>query len=287
MSGSLRDVLAASDSPVMAPGAFDGASARLIDLSGFSAVYASGGAISRAAGYPDIGLLDLTEVASRIANIVDATSLPVIADAETGFGGCANVQRTARIFEKIGVSAFHIEDQKFPKRCGALPGKSLISVDEMCNKIEVARESVSSQTMVIARTDSLDVEGLDSAVARSRRYMAAGADMLFVCSMKTANEFERVGTEVPGPKLISNGSLEYGGKLPVSMPRAAELGYELIIASNFTQRVALKAIQRALKVLREDGHVGAIEDDMITMAEREEISATDRYFALEWAVDPA
>jgi 2-methylisocitrate lyase-like PEP mutase family enzyme len=134
--------------------------ARLVELADFKAVYASGGAIARSAGYPDIGLLSFTEVADRLAKITEATTLPVIADAATGFGGGPNVRRTVQEFERLGVAALHIEDQLFPKRCGHLDDKSLISSDEMCRKISIARESLEDeQLLIIARTDAIAVEG--------------------------------------------------------------------------------------------------------------------------------
>ncbi len=138
---------------VVAPGAYDGMSARLVAAAGFNAVYASGGAIARAAGYPDIGLLSFTEVMDRVEKIVDASGLPVVADADTGFGGSANVERTVRIMERAGVAAFHIEDQSFPKRCGHLDDKSLVDAEEMCRKVHIARQTLAdADTLVIART---------------------------------------------------------------------------------------------------------------------------------------
>ncbi|MCJ9709147.1 isocitrate lyase/PEP mutase family protein, partial [Bordetella hinzii] len=138
----LRQALSAGKT-LVAPGAYDGMSARLVAMAGFEAVYASGGAIARAAGYPDLGILSFTEVLDRIEKIVEASGLPVVADADTGFGGSANVERTVRAFERAGVAGFHIEDQSFPKRCGHLDDKSLVDADEMCLKIRIARQALS------------------------------------------------------------------------------------------------------------------------------------------------
>src|SRR3990167_9288492 len=153
----LRQLLL-SGKTLIAPGVFDGLSARLVERAHFEAIYASGGAIARSSGYPDLGLLSVDEILSRLAQIVDVTHLPVIADADTGYGNALNVHRTVRQFERIGVAALHLEDQEFPKRCGHLDGKQLISKQEMMDKIRVARESLSDDDFVlIARTDAIAV----------------------------------------------------------------------------------------------------------------------------------
>lgn len=276
---SLSALMQGKDTPVVAPGAFDGLSARLVEMAGFSAVYASGGAIARAAGYPDIGLLDLGEVCDRMAKIVEATTVPVIADADTGFGGAANVRRTARLLAKLGVAAFHIEDQEFPKRCGALAGKKLISTDEMCNKIAIAKDAVaSSGVLVIARTDAVDTEGFEQALERSHAYHEAGADVLFVEALETIEQVERVARELPGPKLID---MFVGWKLPFIAPeRLGALGYQLMIVPNDLQRAAIRSMQRTLAILRRDGGTAAIADELVTMAEREQIIGTEEYLRL-------
>jgi 2-methylisocitrate lyase-like PEP mutase family enzyme len=276
----LRALMGEGSLPVVAPGAFDGLSARLIELAGFRAVYASGGAIARAAGYPDIGLLDLGEVLDRIVKIVEATSLPVIADADTGFGGSANVQRTARMLMKAGVAAFHIEDQQFPKRCGALEGKSLVGVDEMCRKIRIARETADgSGVLVIARTDAVDTEDFDSAMRRALAYHEAGADVLYLESLESVEQVERVARELPGPKLID---MFWGGKTPFMTPsELARLGFSLMIVPNDLQRAAIRSMQKALSAIMRDGGTGSMADDMATMAEREEIVRTRAFLALD------
>ena len=158
---------------VTAPGVYDGISARLGEEAGFSALYASGGAIARSTGVPDVGLLTLTEVVDRVRQIVEATTLPVIADADTGFGNEVNVKRTVELYRNAGVSGFHIEDQEFPKRCGHLDGKSLISTEEMCKKVSVAARYAGDVT-VIARTDAIAVTGFDDAISRAKAYVEAG-----------------------------------------------------------------------------------------------------------------
>jgi 2-methylisocitrate lyase-like PEP mutase family enzyme len=275
----LEQRMAGGELPVIAPGVFDGLSARLVELAGFEAVYASGGAISRSAGFPDIGLLDLGEVTDAIARIVDATELPVIADGDTGFGGSANVRRMARLFRRIGVAAFHIEDQQFPKRCGALEGKKLIEPKEMSHKIGIARDAVDGDVMVIARSDAVDTEGFEQAMDRAHAYHEAGADVLYLESLADISQVERVARELPGRKLID---MFAGGKTPLVAPETlASLGFQLMIVPNDLQRAAIGHMQRALAAIRRDGSTRSMVDQMATMAEREEILGTAAYLALD------
>jgi len=265
---------------VVAPGAYDGMSARLVADAGFSAVYASGGAIARAAGYPDIGLLSFTEVMDRVEKIVDASGLPVVADADTGFGGSANVERTVRIMERAGVAAFHIEDQSFPKRCGHLDDKSLVTVQEMCRKVHIARQTLAdADTLVIARTDAIAVEGFDAAIARAERYLKAGADMIFVEAPETLEQIQAIADRLPGLKLIN---MFYGGKTPlVPLPDLAAMGYRLAIIPSDLQRAAIHAMQATLAAIRQTGDSSALADRLTSFKEREEIVQTRRYLALD------
>ncbi|CAB3868073.1 isocitrate lyase/PEP mutase family protein [Achromobacter denitrificans] len=265
---------------VVAPGAYDGMSARLVAAAGFPAVYASGGAIARAAGYPDIGLLSFSEVMDRVEKIVDAGGLPVVADADTGFGGSANVERTVRLMERAGVAAFHIEDQSFPKRCGHLDDKSLIDVEEMCRKVHIARQTLSdADALVIARTDAIAVEGFDAALARAERYVKAGADMLFVEAPESVEQIRAIAERLPGPKLIN---MFYGGKTPlVPLPDLAAMGYRLVIIPSDLQRAAIHAMQATLAVIRQTGDSSALAGQLTSFKEREEIVQTRRYLALD------
>ena len=274
----LRQHLA--DSIVVAPGAYDGLSARLVAAAGFSAVYASGGAIARAAGYPDIGLLSFTEVMDRVEKIVEASGLPVIADADTGFGGSANVERTVRTMERAGVAAFHIEDQSFPKRCGHLDDKSLVDAAEMARKVHIARQTLAdADTLVIARTDAIAVEGFDAAIARAERYLEAGADMIFVEAPETLAQIRAIAERLPGLKLIN---MFYGGKTPlVPLPDLAAMGYRLAIIPSDLQRAAIRAMQATLQAIRQTGDSSALADRLTSFAEREEIVQTRRYLALD------
>ncbi|MFY3137198.1 isocitrate lyase/PEP mutase family protein [Achromobacter xylosoxidans] len=265
---------------VVAPGAYDGMSARLVAAAGFNAVYASGGAIARAAGYPDIGLLSFTEVMDRVEKIVDASDLPVVADADTGFGGSANVERTVRVMERAGVAAFHIEDQSFPKRCGHLDDKSLVDAEEMCRKVRIARQTLAdADTLVIARTDAIAVEGFDAAIARAERYVKAGADMVFVEAPETLEQIRAIADRLPGLKLIN---MFHGGKTPlVPLPDLAAMGYRLAIIPSDLQRAAIHAMQATLAAIRASGDSSALADRLTSFKEREEIVQTRRYLALD------
>lgn len=265
---------------VVAPGAYDGMSARLVAAAGFNAVYASGGAIARAAGYPDIGLLSFTEIMDRVEKIVDASGLPVVADADTGFGGSANVERTVRVMERAGVAAFHIEDQSFPKRCGHLDDKSLVDAEEMCRKVRIARQTLAdADTLVIARTDAIAVEGFDAAIARAERYVKAGADMVFVEAPETLEQIRAIADRLPGLKLIN---MFHGGKTPlVPLPDLAAMGYRLAIIPSDLQRAAIHAMQATLAAIRASGDSSALADRLTSFKEREEIVQTRRYLALD------
>lgn len=257
---------------VTAPGVFDGLSARLAQQAGFSALYASGGAIARSTGVPDIGLLTLTEVADRIRQISDATNLPIIADADTGFGNEINVRRTVEIFADAGVSALHLEDQQFPKRCGHLDGKSLVSASEMCKKIEVAKR-YAGEMMVIARTDAIAVSGFDDAIERSRQYVAAGADMIFVEAPETLQQIEQIAQQLPGPKLIN---MFHSGKTPlVASEDLKAMGYQLIIIPSDLQRAAMAGMKNVLAEIYRSGNSGGVSEQMFTFSEREQVVQTD------------
>ncbi len=269
-----------SENIVVAPGASDGLSARLVAAAGFSAVYASGGAIARAAGYPDIGLLSFTEVMDRVEKIVDASGLPVVADADTGFGGSANVERTVRLMERAGVAAFHIEDQTFPKRCGHLDDKSLVDAGEMARKVHIARQTLAdADTLVIARTDAIAVEGFDAAIARAELYLKAGADMIFVEAPETLAQIRAIAERLPGLKLIN---MFYGGKTPlVPLPDLTAMGYRLAIIPSDLQRAAIHAMQETLRAIRLTGDSSAMADRLTSFKEREAIVQTGRYLALD------
>ena len=203
MTPAARFRAALDSGPIMIPGAFNALVARLAERLGFQAVYLSGGALSAGwAGLPDIGLLTQTEFAGQAAVLARATSLPVLCDADTGFGEAINVERTIRLYEDAGVAGLHLEDQVLPKRCGHLSGKALVDASTMASKVRAAvRARRDPAFVIIARTDARSVEGFDAAVGRAREYLAAGADMIFPEALESADGVRRIrtGGQRPAP----------------------------------------------------------------------------------------
>jgi 2-methylisocitrate lyase-like PEP mutase family enzyme len=267
---SLREVLNAGPLPLVAPGVFDGLSAQVAQGAGFSAVYASGGAIARSAGLPDLGLLSMTEVRDRVAQICAALDhAVVIADIDTGYGNALNVHRSVEEFVRIGVSALQLEDQVTPKKCGHYSGKDLISSVEMCAKIEAAREALDgADVSLIARTDAIAVEGLPAAIQRARRYQDAGADVLFIEAPESLDQIEQIAAALEGSTLLLN--MFEGGRTPrVPLPRLAELGYQIVIIPSDLQRAALHAMSRVASAIRADGDSQSVAGLLATFDERD------------------
>ncbi|MEE8606240.1 MAG: isocitrate lyase/PEP mutase family protein [Nitrospiraceae bacterium] len=263
---------------LLAPGAFDGLGAKLIERAGFSLVYATGGGIARSMGLPDLGLLSFTEVLQRIKEVVHATSLPVIADADTGYGSALNVIRTVREFEDAGVAGLHIEDQIFPKRCGHYEGHSLISTQEMAGKIEAAVHARQDpETVIIARTDARSAFDLDEAISRARVFVESGADVIFIEAPRSLAELETIGRQIRVP-LVFN--LTEGGKSPiVSISKLQELGFKIVLLPSDLQRAFIGAARRVLAA-RLKGEVGPLEG-MSSFKERDEIVDLDSYLDME------
>jgi len=274
----LRTLL--TERTVVAPGAFDGLSARLVEQAGFPAVYASGGAIARSAGVPDLGLISPDEIVARLAAMVDVVSVPVIADADTGYGNALNAQRAARAFERAGVAAFHLEDQTFPKKCGHYEDKALVTADEMVQKLAAVRDALHDADFVlIARTDAIAVEGFSAALDRAAAYIEAGADMIFVEAPRSEDEIAEIARCLPGWKLIN---MFQGGKTPlVPLPRLAELGYRIVIIPSDLQRAAIRAMQEVLAAIARDGNSAALADRLASFQEREQVVDTASYLALD------
>lgn len=275
----LRALIKKGDT-LIAPGVFDGLSARMVENAGFKLIYASGGAIARSVGYPDLGQLSMTEVSDRLAHITEVTSLPVIADADTGYGNVLNVHRTVRIFERLGVAALHMEDQDFPKRCGHLDGKKLVSKTEMVQKIRAARDGLHDPDFVlIGRTDAIAVEGFDSAIERALAYVEAGADMAFVEAPESVEQIEKIAQHITQPKLIN---MFYGGKTPlVPMKKLQDLGYSIVIIPSDLQRAIIYTMGTVLSTIKNNGDSSAIKDQLATFNERETIVGTDDYLQLD------
>jgi 2-methylisocitrate lyase-like PEP mutase family enzyme len=278
-AAALRQLLTGDD-VVVAPGVYDGLSARLARHAGFAAVYATGGGIARSMGYPDLGLLGMTEVIDRLAGIVEHAGVPVIADADTGYGNALNVRRAVREFARAGVAALHLEDQTFPKRCGHLDDKSLVPTAEMVQKLRAARDAAGVADLVlIARTDAIAVEGLDAALARARAYAEAGADVLFVEAPTSEAQIETIARNLPGPKLLN---MFEGGKTPlVPLARLRGLGYRIVIIPSDLQRAAIRAMQEVLAAIQRDGNSRAVAGRMASFTEREAIVGTTDYLTLD------
>ena len=265
---------------ITAPGVYDGLSARIAEAAEFEALYISGGAIARSMGYPDVGLVTQTEMIKRLEEIRAVTSLPLIVDADTGYGNAINVVRTIRAYERAGAAALHIEDQVEPKRCGHYEGKEIVSAHEMEQKIRAAVEArEQGELVIIARTDARAVIGLEAAIERGNAYAETGADMIFVEAPQSVEEIERIAQEVKAPLLIN---MFWGGKTPlVPADKLAALGYRLMIVPSDLQRAAIRAMQRAAAVIRQDGNTAAMAEEMVSFVEREEVIGKSDIEALQ------
>lgn len=262
--------LLAQEGLLTAPGVYDGLSAKIAEAAGVTVLYVSGGAIARSMGYPDIGLVTLTEMQKRLEEIRAVTALPLIVDADTGYGNALNVIRTIRAYARSGAAALHIEDQVEPKRCGHYEGKHVVTSAEMVQKIQAAVEVCGdSGLVIIARTDARAVLGLDAAIERGNAYAEAGADMIFVEAPQSVEEIQRIALEVKAPLVIN---MFWGGKTPlVPAEQLAALGYRIMIVPSDLQRAAIRAMQRAAAEIRAHGHTAAMAEDMVSFAEREEL----------------
>jgi 2-methylisocitrate lyase-like PEP mutase family enzyme len=250
-SPTLRDLLAGPE-PVLAPGAYDALSARLVEQAGFGAVYMTGfGASASLLGSPDIGLLSFGEMADHARRIVQAVGVPVIADADDGYGNPLNVVRCVREYEAAGVAALHIEDQVAPKRCGHLAGKHVIPAAAMVEKVRAAVET-RREMLVIARTDARAVDGLDAALERARAYRDAGADMLFVEAPEDEAECAAVAQAFSDTPLLFNWA-DGGRTPPLPLERIRELGFSLVLFPVTTLFAATAAVRESLARLRERG----------------------------------
>ena len=252
--------------PLMIPGAFNALTARLAERLGYRAVYLSGGALAAGwAGVPDVGLVTQAEFAAQAAILAASTTLPLLVDADTGFGGPVHVERTVQLYERAGAAGLHIEDQTWPKRCGHLTGKSLVSAAEMAAKIRAAAASRREPSfVVVARTDARSVEGFDAAVARARLYVEAGADMIFPEAMESAEEFARFAAAVPGP-LVAN-MTEFGRGPLIPAEDLAAMGYVAVLYPLTAFRAAMRAAEETLVALRDHGTQAGVVDRMQTRA---------------------
>ncbi len=256
-----------TDGCLTLPGVFNAAMARLVERSGFSAAYISGAGLANAtAGVPDLGLLSLAETVQLAAYIAAATRIPVLADADTGFGGLECVARTVSEFERIGLAGMHLEDQEFPKRCGHLAGKTLVPSGEFCFKISTAiRARQDRDFMIVARTDARSVEGFEAAVSRANKYIEAGADAIFPEALESASEFREFARRVKAP-LLAN-MTEFGKSPLLTVKQLARMGYRMAIYPQTAFRVSMKSAEACLHDLKRRGSQRAWLNRMQTRAD--------------------
>jgi 2-methylisocitrate lyase-like PEP mutase family enzyme len=276
-SGRLKDLLARR-AAVTVPGAANALFARVIEDLGFEAVYVTGaGVANMLLGAPDIGLTTVTEVSEAVAAIADAVSLPLIVDADTGFGNAVNMVRTIRILERAGASGIQIEDQVFPKKCGHFAGKHVIAADEMVQKIKAAVDARRDQSLqIIARTDARAIEGLDRALERANAYIAAGADVTFV---EAPTSLDELAKELPVPQVAN---IVFGGKTPEpGREKLADLGFSIVLYANAALQAALKASYDVLGALKTEGSLKSVADRLASFDERQRSVAKDVWDARE------
>ncbi len=260
-----RDAL--KQPPLMIPGVFNALTARLAERAGFRAAYQSGAALSASlAALPDVGLINQTEFAQQGHYLVSAVSIPVISDADTGFGEALAVERTVTLFESAGLAGLHLEDQQLPKRCGHLSGKSLVSGAEMVSKLKAAVAARRDPSFVIiARTDGRASEGLEAAIDRAQAYVEAGADMIFPEALESPDEFGRFAAEIKVP-LLAN-MTEFGKSPLLTATELGKLGYAAVLFPVTMLRVAAKAVEEALAQLAREGSQKGFVDRMQTRAD--------------------
>lgn len=270
----LRELLAA-DELILAPGAYDGLTAHLVELAGFPVVYATGAGISNSQlALADHGLVTMNEVLDQVRKMTFAVDLPVICDVDTGYGNAVNLYRTIREFVRAGAAAVQIEDQVIPKKCGHFEGKLLSPFDESVLKIRAAVEARGDDDLVIiARTDAIAVEGFEEAMRRAEAYAEAGADVLFVEAPRDRDQMVELCRRLPGPKVAN---IVEGGKTPIIPAHDLKaIGFKLVLYANLVLRSSVKAVQASLAHLKAEGDSGDILSQMITMEERGRVTRKD------------
>lgn len=264
--------------PFPLPGVFNALVATMAEQLGFRAVYLSGGALSASHGVPDVGLLGLNDFLEEARRITQATSLPLLCDADTGFGEALNVERSVKLFEAAGVAGIHLEDQLLPKRCGHLSGKGLVEPHAMVAKIRAAVAARSDPAFVIiARTDARGVNGFDDAVRRARLYLEAGADAIFPEALETVEEFSAFAKAVPAT-LLAN-MTEFGRSPNLDVDALGELGYRIVLFPLSAFRSAMAAARSTLTAITQQGHQRDAVPGMLTRAELYELLGYQGYEA--------
>jgi 2-methylisocitrate lyase-like PEP mutase family enzyme len=281
MTTRLRALLS-GDRCIVAPGVADAFAARMVGMEGFEACYMTGfGTSLTRLGMPDIGLLTMSEMVDNAARIVDACGIPLVADADTGYGNAMNVRRTIREYERAGVAGVHLEDQAWPKRCGHLAGKRVIPINEMEAKLKAAVDSRrDGDFIVMARTDAIAVEGFDAALERGERYRAAGADVIFIEAPTSHAQLETIGLRFKGTPLLYN--MAASGKTPdLDNATMARLGFRIAIFPNWLILAAIPAMRRMLRELKAKGSVADIREEVATFKEFTDIAGLPEVQELE------
>ncbi|HSF96049.1 MAG TPA: isocitrate lyase/phosphoenolpyruvate mutase family protein [Thermohalobaculum sp.] len=276
----LRDRLERRDA-LLAPGAGNALTARIIQDAGFEVCYVTGAGIANTyLGAPDVGLVTATELANTTAAIAEICTLPLVVDMDTGFGNAVNTHRTVRVLERAGASAVQIEDQDFPKKCGHFSGKAVIPVEEMSAKVRAAADAREDRNfLIIARTDARAIEGLEAALDRAEAYVEAGADLTFVEAPTSVEEMRAITGRLAVPQLAN---MVVGGKTPL-LPQAelADIGFALVLYANTALQAAMKSMSGAMAALKRDGGVHNILGDLADFGERQRLVDKDFYDALE------
>lgn len=261
----------ARGAPLILPGAADALSARVIEALGFAAVYISGAGVTNARlGVPDLGLITLSELGDTVEAVRAAVEIPIVVDADTGFGGPLNVRRTVQMLERRGANAIQLEDQRFPKRCGHFAGKEVIPAVEMAAKLRAALEAREDDALlIIARTDARQMLGLEAALERAELYRQAGADVIFVEAPESKAELAEIGRSIEGPLLVN---IVEGGATPqLSADELSGLGFDIVLYANAALRGAVRGMQLVLEHLKRTGSTQGALDRMIGWDERQEL----------------
>ena len=276
----LREILRKREA-VLLPGASNALTARIIEDLGFKAIYVTGAGITNTfLGVPDVGLISMTELANHVSAIRDVVALPLIVDADTGFGNPLNVARTIRVLERSGANAIQLEDQEFPKRCGHFSGKSVIASTDMVQKIRAAADArVDPDLVIVARTDALATHGFEDAIERAAAYIEAGADMTFVEAPRTREQIVEIPKRVKAPQFIN---IVAGGVTPmIALDELKSMGYSMVLYANAALQASVAATQKVLKHLKAHGSLDEVSAELASFEERQRLVGKQHYDALE------
>jgi 2-methylisocitrate lyase-like PEP mutase family enzyme len=279
-SRRLRELLRKQEA-ILIPGAANALTARIIEDLGFDAVYATGAGVTNTfLGVPDIGLISMTELANHVAAMREAVELPLIVDADTGFGNPLNVARTIRALERSGANAIQLEDQEFPKRCGHFSGKDVVDVTEMIQKIHAAVDArTDPDTVIIARTDAIATHGFEEAMDRAAAYIEAGADMTFVEAPRTKEHLAEIPRRLKAPQIVN---IVAGGLTPmIGLDELRGMGFSMVLYANAALQASVAGMQNVLKHLKDRGSLDGVSDQLASFEERQRLVGKPRFDLLE------